>query len=135
MHGRLRLDHVPLVSQRALDCRSATDSDILTALQGTLDRYDRNVMQGNSCKPARANSVPVPLIFSVFFGLGTISIFGGVLSVVPGRVDGLALAYNRCSTFLVESYPLWAASALAANSFARSTFGAGFPYVFRRESS
>ncbi|KAI6954089.1 hypothetical protein KC329_g18880, partial [Hortaea werneckii] len=30
-------------------------------------------------------------------------------------------------TFLVECYPLYAASALAANSFARSSFAAAFP--------
>ena len=30
-------------------------------------------------------------------------------------------------TFLVDAYPLYAASALAANSFARSSFAAAFP--------
>nr|POF04486.1 efflux pump atb [Quercus suber] len=52
---------------------------------------------------------PVPIVFSVLFGLGNIFFFGG------------------CFTFLVECYPLYAASALAANSFARSSFAAGFP--------
>ncbi|USW59394.1 Putative sugar transporter, major facilitator superfamily, MFS transporter superfamily [Septoria linicola] len=51
----------------------------------------------------------VPIIFSVFFGLGNIFCFSGIF------------------TFLVETYPLYAASALAANSFARSSFAAGFP--------
>ncbi|TKA82819.1 hypothetical protein B0A55_01046 [Friedmanniomyces simplex] len=51
----------------------------------------------------------VPIIFSSLFGLGNILVFGGAF------------------TFLVECYPLWAASALAANSFARSSFAAGFP--------
>jgi MFS family permease len=51
----------------------------------------------------------VPIIFSSFFGLGIIFCFSGIF------------------TFLVESFPLYAASALAANSFARSAFAAGFP--------
>ncbi|KAF2211896.1 hypothetical protein CERZMDRAFT_112204 [Cercospora zeae-maydis SCOH1-5] len=51
----------------------------------------------------------VPIIFSAFFGLGNIFSFSGIF------------------TFLVETYPLYAASALAANSFARSSFAAGFP--------
>ncbi|KAK6003316.1 hypothetical protein QM012_001161 [Aureobasidium pullulans] len=57
------------------------------------------------------SSVPwiVPIIFSGIFGLGNIFVFSGVF------------------TFLVECYPLYAASALAANSFARSSFAAAFP--------
>lgn len=47
-----------------------------------------------------------PIIFSVFFALGTVFSFAGIF------------------TNLVETYPLYAASALAANSFARSTFAA-----------
>jgi MFS family permease len=51
----------------------------------------------------------VPIIGSAFFGCGTILVFSGVF------------------TFLVEAYPLYAASALAANSFARSSFAGAFP--------
>ncbi|KAF2764237.1 MFS general substrate transporter [Teratosphaeria nubilosa] len=51
----------------------------------------------------------VPIIFSGLFGLGNILCFGGVY------------------TYFVETYPLYAASALAANSFARSSFAAAFP--------
>ncbi|KAK5133872.1 hypothetical protein LTR08_007203 [Meristemomyces frigidus] len=51
----------------------------------------------------------VPIVFSGFFGLGNIICFSGIF------------------TFLVECYPLYAASALAANSFARSSFAAAFP--------
>jgi len=50
-----------------------------------------------------------PIIFSAVIGCGIIWCFAGVF------------------TFLVESYPLHAASALAANSFARSVFAAAFP--------
>ncbi|KAI9818934.1 MAG: hypothetical protein M1827_007756 [Pycnora praestabilis] len=51
----------------------------------------------------------VPIIGSAIFGMGTLLVFSGVF------------------TFLVDAYPLFAASALAANSFARSSFAAAFP--------
>lgn len=51
----------------------------------------------------------VPIIFSIPIGFGIVICYAGVF------------------TFFVESYPLYAASALAANSFARSSFAAGFP--------
>ncbi|RAL07593.1 MFS transporter, partial [Aspergillus homomorphus CBS 101889] len=51
----------------------------------------------------------VPLIGSAFFGAGTILVYSGIF------------------TFLVDAYPTFAASALAANSFARSIFGGVFP--------
>ncbi|KAK5002018.1 hypothetical protein LTR16_008020, partial [Cryomyces antarcticus] len=35
--------------------------------------------------------------------------------------------FSGVFTFLVDCYPLYAASALAANSFARSSFAAAFP--------
>ncbi|KAK6537141.1 hypothetical protein TWF694_011339 [Orbilia ellipsospora] len=51
----------------------------------------------------------VPIIGSVFFGMGTL------------------LVYSAVFAFLVDCYPLYAASAMAANSFTRSCFAAGFP--------
>ncbi|OTA95765.1 hypothetical protein M434DRAFT_393409 [Hypoxylon sp. CO27-5] len=51
----------------------------------------------------------VPIIGSGIFGCGTLLVFTGIF------------------TFLVDAYPLYAASALAANSFARCTFAAAFP--------
>ncbi|KAL2002631.1 hypothetical protein VTN02DRAFT_6339 [Thermoascus thermophilus] len=50
-----------------------------------------------------------PIIGSALFGAGTILVYSGIF------------------TFLVDAYPTYAASALAANSFARSSFGAVFP--------
>ncbi|BCS06776.1 hypothetical protein ALUC_11157S [Aspergillus luchuensis] len=50
-----------------------------------------------------------PLIGSALFGAGTILVYSGIF------------------TFLVDAYPTYAASALAANSFARSIFGGVFP--------
>ncbi|KAL1955367.1 hypothetical protein VTO42DRAFT_8649 [Malbranchea cinnamomea] len=51
----------------------------------------------------------VPIIGSMIFGIGNILVYSGIF------------------TFLVDAYPLYAASALAANSFLRSSFGAAFP--------
>ncbi|KAI1348594.1 major facilitator superfamily domain-containing protein [Xylaria sp. FL0043] len=51
----------------------------------------------------------LPIIGSGIFGCGTLLVFNGIF------------------TFLVETYPLYAASALAANSFLRCTFAAAFP--------
>ncbi|KAE8144642.1 major facilitator superfamily domain-containing protein [Aspergillus avenaceus] len=51
----------------------------------------------------------VPIVGSAFFGAGTILVYSGIF------------------TFLVDAYPIYAASALAANSFARSMFGGIFP--------
>jgi len=51
----------------------------------------------------------VPIIGSGVFGCGQLLVFSGIF------------------TFLVDAYPLYAASALAANSFARSSFAAAFP--------
>ncbi|KAL2866390.1 MFS transporter [Aspergillus lucknowensis] len=51
----------------------------------------------------------VPIIGSGFFGAGTVLVYSGIF------------------TFLVDAYPTYAASALAANSFARSSFGGIFP--------
>jgi len=51
----------------------------------------------------------VPIIGSSIFGMSVLLIFSGVF------------------TFLVDTYPENAASALASNSFLRSSFAAGFP--------
>ena len=39
----------------------------------------------------------------------------------------IILVFSGIFTFLVDAYPLYAASALAANSFIRSSFAAAFP--------
>ncbi|KAI1825129.1 MFS general substrate transporter [Xylaria intraflava] len=51
----------------------------------------------------------LPIIGSVIFGFGAL------------------LAFNGIFTFLVDTYPLYAASALGANSFLRCTFATFFP--------
>ncbi|KAJ5942612.1 hypothetical protein N7516_002780 [Penicillium verrucosum] len=50
-----------------------------------------------------------PIIGSAVFGAGTILVYSGIF------------------TFLVDAYPTFSASALAANSFTRSSFGGIFP--------
>ncbi|KAH6639908.1 major facilitator superfamily domain-containing protein [Truncatella angustata] len=51
----------------------------------------------------------VPIVGSGVFGMGTLLVFTGIF------------------TFLVDAYPLYAASALAANAFTRCAFAAAFP--------
>ncbi|KAL3497010.1 major facilitator superfamily domain-containing protein [Aspergillus germanicus] len=51
----------------------------------------------------------VPIIGTAFFGAGTVLVYAGIF------------------TFLVEAWPLYGASALAANSFLRSSAGGIFP--------
>ncbi|KAM5360478.1 hypothetical protein ACJZ2D_013707 [Fusarium nematophilum] len=51
----------------------------------------------------------VPVIGSAIFGAGTLLVFSGIF------------------TFLVDAYPQYAASALAANAFVRCAFAAAFP--------
>ena len=51
----------------------------------------------------------VPIIGSIFFGAGVLLAFSGIW------------------TFLVDAYPLYAASALAANVFVRCMFAGAFP--------
>ncbi|CEL04406.1 Putative MFS transporter [Aspergillus calidoustus] len=51
----------------------------------------------------------VPIIGTAFFGAGTVLVYAGIF------------------TFMVEAWPLYGASALAANSFLRSSAGGIFP--------
>ncbi len=54
-------------------------------------------------------SIFVPIVASAFFGIGVTLLYSGIF------------------TYQVAAYPLYAASSLAANSFARSTFAGVFP--------
>ena len=55
--------------------------------------------------------------------------FSGKLSIIVFRRSEFPTLTRPSGifTFLVDAYPLYAASALAANSFARSSFAAAFP--------
>jgi len=80
--------------------------------------------------------MPLPVIGIQFvwvglfaFGFTTYSFVHWIAPIIFSGVIGCGIiwCYAGVFTFLVESYPLYAASALAANSFARSIFGAAFP--------
>lgn len=49
------------------------------------------------------------------------------------HIDSLIFVFSGVFAFLVAAYPTFAASALAANSFARGSMAAGFP-LFARPS-
>ncbi|KAF2849553.1 MFS general substrate transporter [Plenodomus tracheiphilus IPT5] len=73
----------------------------------------------------------VPIIFSGFFGVGVIWVYSGVFTFLVEAVR-TTIYRHRTSVLgttadLAEQYPVYAASALAANSFARSYFAAAFP--------
>lgn len=99
----------------------------------------------------------MPIVFSGIFGLGNIFVFAGVftflvecVSLAPVGVHSrcpshlcsldetivlsslMCCACSNMATIVLKltrprQYPLYAASALAANSFARSSFAAAFP--------
>ena len=76
--------------------------------------------------PAIAGSILVPI--GLFLFAWTIHIHWS-LPVIGSAVFGAGtlLAFTGVFTFTVEAYPVYAASALAANSIVRSAFAAGFP--------
>lgn len=65
-----------------------------------------------------------PIIGSALFGAGYVILYWWLDLADNGRT---IFVYSGIFTFLVDAYPMYAASALAANSFTRSTFGAVFP--------
>ena len=50
-----------------------------------------------------------------------------ILKIDRLNSGSMLLVFSGVFTFLVDAYPVYAASALAANSFARSSFAAAFP--------
>lgn len=71
----------------------------------------------------------VPIIGSAIFGMGYAAC--NWTHCPPHALTGVAcrtlLVFGSVFVYLVDAYPLYAASALAANSFARSSFAAAFP--------
>ncbi|KAH8601211.1 major facilitator superfamily domain-containing protein, partial [Bisporella sp. PMI_857] len=78
--------------------------------------------------PAIAGGVLVP-IGLFMFGWTTYSNVHWIVPIIGSTIfgTGILLVFSGSFTFLVDAYPLYAASSLAANSFARSTSGAAFP--------
>lgn len=78
--------------------------------------------------PAMAGGILVPLgIF--FFGWTTYRSVHWILPIIGSAIfgTGMLLSFAGVWTFLVDAYPAYSASALAANSFLRSSFAVGFP--------
>ena len=69
----------------------------------------------------------VPIIGSAIFGMGYSHCMDTLASTCADWRCRTLLVFSGVFTFLVDAYPLYAASALAANSFARSSFAAAFP--------
>ncbi|EWC46378.1 hypothetical protein DRE_04321 [Drechslerella stenobrocha 248] len=78
--------------------------------------------------PGILGGVLVPIgIF--WFGYTTYPSVHWIVPIIGSAVfgTGMLLVYSSVFAFLVDCYPLYAASAMAANSFTRSCFAAGFP--------
>ncbi|KAL7792000.1 major facilitator superfamily domain-containing protein [Trichoderma ceciliae] len=78
--------------------------------------------------PAVLGSVLVPIgIF--MFGWTTYSSVHWIVPIIGSAIFGTGnlLVFSGIFTFLVDAYPLYAASALAANAFVRCSFAAVFP--------
>lgn len=78
--------------------------------------------------PAIAGGLLVP-VGLFWFAWTTYASVHWIVPVIGSAIfaSGLLLTFSGIFTFLVDAYPLYAASALAANSFARSSFAAAFP--------
>ncbi|QMW38836.1 hypothetical protein G4B11_002072 [Aspergillus flavus] len=78
--------------------------------------------------PAIVGGILIP-VGLFWFGWTTYSRIYWIVPIIGSAVfgGGLLLAYTGIFTFLVDAYPQYAASALAANGFARCTFAAAFP--------
>lgn len=65
----------------------------------------------------------------LWFGWTTYSSVHWIVPIIGSSIFGavVVLVFTGVFTFLVDSNPTYAASALAANSFTRSIFAAGFP--------
>ncbi|UKZ50174.1 hypothetical protein TrVGV298_004430 [Trichoderma virens] len=77
---------------------------------------------------AIVGSVLVPIgIF--MFGWTTYSSVHWIVPIIGSAIFGLGnlLVFTSVFTFLVDAYPMYAASALAANAFVRCSFAAVFP--------
>jgi len=72
----------------------------------------------------------VPIVGTAFFGAGCVILCLFYNTYIYTKLMpscSVVLVYSGIFTFLVDAYPEFAASALAANSFARSSFAGIFP--------
>ncbi|BFZ64106.1 hypothetical protein YB2330_005245 [Saitoella coloradoensis] len=70
--------------------------------------------------------VPVGMLWFAFTSYKSIHWIVPIIAGIPFGA-GVLLVYIPVFSFLVDSYRVYAASALASNSFVRSSFAAGFP--------
>lgn len=99
-------------------------------------------------KLAANNNMPIPewrlppvIIGGVFFAIGIFWFawtgFRGNIHWIAPTLSGLATGFGilsiflNCLNYLIESYLMFAASAIAANTFLRSLAGAAFPLFAR----
>ena len=105
-------------------------------------RYNQ-VMDENDGKPVPEERLPPMMLGSVSFTIGMFWLgWGGAYGnkvhwIVPtiGAFfvgNGLMLIFLPCFNYIIDCYLLYAASALAANTFLRSAFGAAFPLFARQ---
>lgn len=81
-----------------------------------------------SSPPLSCAALPTILQFKAELNRGVHAFnFGTVLNLLSRVTSRTILVYSGIFTFLVDAYPTYAASALAANSFMRSSFGGIFP--------
>ncbi|KFZ12709.1 hypothetical protein V501_04085 [Pseudogymnoascus sp. VKM F-4519 (FW-2642)] len=99
---------------------------------------NRHTEASEDGKPEPEYRLPQVIVGSVlvpaglfWFGFTTYTSVHWIVPVIGSGLFGMGcsvfLSFSGTWTFLVDAYPLYAASALAANSFARSTFAAIFP--------
>ncbi|KAL5343644.1 major facilitator superfamily domain-containing protein [Aspergillus crustosus] len=79
--------------------------------------------------PPAILGAPLPTIGMFWFGWSSYPDVHWIMPIIGSAFFGLGvfLAFQGIFTFLVDAYPLYAASALAANAFLRSVFAAAFP--------
>ncbi len=75
----------------------------------------------------------VPIIGSTFFGIGLVFHHSFPCETCTDE-ESFFLVFSCIFTFLVDAYPIYTASALAANTFTRCLFAAAFP-LFGEQST
>ena len=110
---------------------------------GNQPRYSR-IVDANKGKPVPEARLPPMIIGAVSFAAGLFW-FGWtgankdihwIVPVISTAFIGAGfnIIFQQCMNFLVDTYTIYAASAVSANTFLRSVLAGGFPLIARRES-
>jgi len=99
-------------------------------------RYNR-LMKANRGIPIPENRLPPAMIGGVLFPIGLFWFswtgnYPGIHWIVPTIAGvfigaGIFIIFLQCLNYIIDAYLMFAASAIAANAFLRSIFGAVFP--------